>query len=68
MKMMGFRDMQYRHSFRSYSWSRNDGSLSSVWSFWLSVRGFRLNRDVLPKVQGDVGEVRSDKNYADPFR
>jgi hypothetical protein len=31
MQMMGFRDMQYRHSFDSYSWLRNDSSLSSVW-------------------------------------
>ena len=59
--------MQYRHSFGSYSWLRNDSSLSSV-----ELLAFRqripLNRDVLSKVQGNVGEVRSDKNYADPFR
>ena len=67
MKMMGFRDMQYRHSFGSYSWLRNDSSLSSVWSFWLSVKGFRFNRDVLSKVQGNVGEVRSDKTMPTLF-
>ena len=67
MKMMGFRDMQYRHSFGSYSWLRNDSSWSSVWGFWLSVKRFRLNRDVLSKVQGNVGEVRSDKKLCRLF-
>src|SRR5215470_8206482 len=67
MKMIGFGDVQYRHSPWSYGWARNFRSLA----FWRKFPRFLTRaiafRDALFIVQGNVGGLRSDKTMPTDF-